>query len=219
MTAFVSVPEARFLLDVQKTWMVLFKNDANFNGLALRTKHPDNDKDFTLPMLVLNRVGDDKFSLNRNVGLHGQGKLVTMDEEEGLETDVVRYLKGYTYTAMYQFDLFTKTINDQLHWKSLIDQKLLHGSVGGDTFASVSPGHIAIPLRDFSSPGVTTGDVTDLRIEYRPDADVSGQVLNAFDSDLHQYAVSVAFWVNYLKENEAPAIAEIVSDITLEDEE
>lgn len=217
MAPFVSVPEARFLLDVQKTWMTLFKNDAAFSGLHLRTKHPDNDVDFVYPLLVLKRVGDEKWSLNRLSG-HFSEKFVPAGEDVDEEPSEVRYLKGYTYTAMYQFDLFTRTINDQLHWKSLIDQKLLHGSVGGNAFASVSPGLIAIPLRDFDSPQEPTGDVTDLRINYRPDADVSGQVLDAFDPDLHQYAISVNFWVNYLKENVEPAIAEIVSDVTLEDE-
>lgn len=204
---FVSTPRARFETDLMKTWVEFFKSDSAFSNLSIRTKHPNIDKDLVLPILVLTPVASEDWTLDRLAGYFG------VLPKTGDATQQVR-LEGFTFKTMYQFDLLTYTRGDQLAWKALIDEKLLHGSIGGNAFASDAPGHMIIPLLDFVSPTSGTGTATDLVIQYRAD-NVSGQEVPTFDPELHQFSISVAFWVNYIQTTDESKIGELDTATTL----
>lgn len=188
---FTTVPRLRFETDIFKTWLKFFKSDPNFERLSIRSKHPNIDKDLVLPILVLKPVSSEDWSLDRLSGYFG-----ALDKI-GDATRQVR-LEGFSFKTMYQFDLLTYNRGDQLAWKSLIDEKLLYGSIGGNAFASNAPGHMIIPVLDFPSPEDETGAATDLFIQFRTE-NISGQEVETFDPELHQFSISVMFWVNFIQ--------------------
>lgn len=63
--AFVSVPEERFILDVYKTWLAFFATDSSFSHVSVTPTMPDFDVRAKFPALVLKRVSEENWSLDR----------------------------------------------------------------------------------------------------------------------------------------------------------
>ena len=101
---------------------------------------------------------------------------------------------------------------------SIVEKKLKFGSTP-DLFAEDTvglPQRTVIPLLDFADATDSVGSPTDLAIRFRPQRQVDGLEIQAFDKELHQYAITVKFWIHYLKEYEYPIIKSIVDNITLD---
>lgn len=78
------------------------------------------------------------------------------------------------------------------------------------------PQQTVIPLHDFADATDEMGTPTDLSIKFRPHRDVECLEMPAFDTELHQYTISVRFWIHYLKEYEFPKILTIADTYAIE---
>ena len=91
---------------------------------------------------------------------------------------------------------------------AIIEKKLKQPDVFANDWGGIQK-WTSIPLLDFRESTSEEGSPTDLEIRLRPRDDVEGIELSAFDKELHQYAITVNFWINYLKEYEYPKILSI----------
>jgi hypothetical protein len=66
------------------------------------------------------------------------------------------------------------------------------------------PKQTVITVLDFSSPTISTD--TDLKIRFHYPRDVDGREVPSMDEEVQHYALTVRFWVDYLKEYAAPRI-------------
>lgn len=199
--AFTSVPEERFLTDVLKTWLTLFSENSNFSGVNITPNYPDKDTAFELPCIVVNRVGSARWVAQRLSGYYG----VTSTASPGM----VGEMKGLTYSAMYQLDVLSSSILQQQSIVSKINSILKGDSDGVNT--------TILPLKDFSDETSAVGTETDLKIKFRFWRDVMGSEVSTFDPTLHQYSISIDFWIDYITENEVPAIDKIEHTFSLDD--
>lgn len=197
--AFVSVPEERIITDLQKTWLTLFSDDADFSEINIIPEGHDQDENFKLPSLVLKRVGAENFSLVRLQGFYG---------EHLIDNKNIGQLYGYRIEATYQFDILTTSVTDQSKYVGLVRKKLQYPD-GESTFCGNSPISkvLLVTIKDWQSP--TACIDTDLRIMYQYHEDVKAAQVKTFDPQLHQYSISVNFKVDYMKEYEVPSIQKI----------
>ena len=98
---------------------------------------------------------------------------------------------------------------------SIVDKKLKQPDVFANDWAGIQKWTV-IPLLDFEQSTSEEGSPTDLEIRLRPWDDIDGLEVQAFDKELHQYAITVNFWINYLREYTYPQIHKI--DTTFNDE-
>jgi hypothetical protein len=210
---FITVPEERFKTDVLKTRISFLKNDEELSGVTVLSRRPDVDIWLKLPNIVISRVWKEDWELARLSGYHWESKRVATDSPEE-----VWQLKGYTMTAMRQFDIMTKTIWEMNKIASIVERKLKSNDKS-DIFANDwagLPQTTVIPILDFADATSGEGSPTDLAIRFRPQRDVECVEIPAFDSELHQYAITISFWVHYLKEYEFPKIISIQTNTEIE---
>lgn len=208
--AFISVPEERFKTDVLKTRIAFLKNDEELSGVTVLSRRPDIDIWLKLPNIVIYRVWKETWELARLSGYHGDSRRSPVDEPNQMWQ-----LKGYTMTAMWQFDVMTKTVWEMNRISSVIERKL-KSTNKVDLFAIDwfgLPQMTVIPLLDFEDPTSEEGSPTDLAIRFQPFRDTECVEIPAFDTELHQYSITVNFWIHYLKEYEFPKILSIDLEI------
>ena len=208
--AFISVPEERFKTDLLKTRIGFFKNDPELAGVSVLSRLPDIDTWLKLPNIVIARVGKEKWGLSRLSWYHWDSKRSTLDSP-----NEVWQLKGYTLNAMRQINIMTKTIWEMDRISAIVERKLKQPEILANDWAGIQKWTV-IPLLDFEKSTSEEGSPTDLEIRFRPWDDIEGLEIQAFDKELHQYAITVNFWINYLKEYNYPQIHEI--DTTINDE-
>lgn len=205
--AFTSVPETRLTTDIMKTWLVWFSSEADFSDVNVVPEGRDVDESFRLPSLVLRRVSPEDLALTRVAGYHG--------EYSPDDNSKVGRLEGFTYMCSFQFDVLASSILEVNRIASLVLQKLKHGSLSDDVFASVEAARqTVIPLLDFASPTTSTGTATDLNIRFRAWRDVNSVKVPTFDPELHQISISVEFWVDYLKPRDVDKISAVTQVAT-----
>jgi len=198
--AFVSVPEERIIIDLQKTWLSLFAEDNAFADMNILPEGKDKDEEFKIPSLVLKRVGAENFSLDRLQGYYNE-HLIDDDRK-------VSQLYGYRITANYQFDILTRSLTDEAKYVGLVRKKLqFPNGVNPNCEATPLPKVLLIPIKDWESP--TSFIETDLRIMYQYHVDIQAAKVSTFDPGLHQYSISVNFKVDYMKEHVVPSIRKI----------
>jgi len=101
---------------------------------------------------------------------------------------------------------------------SIIERKLKSADKS-DLFANDwagLPQRTVIPLLDFEDSTSEVGSPTDLAIRFKPYKDVECVEIPAFDTELHQYSITVAFWIHYLKEYEFPKISTIDTNVYID---
>lgn len=201
---FVSIQEQDFLTSILKTWITLFSSDTAFWKVKVLPKFPDKDIEAKLPCIVVRRVSDDKWRLLRNSGYFWN--------IEGATPEEIWRLHWYTYLAMYQFDIYATTIESMTQIASKVFAKLKSPD-NSDVFADFRVWESCITLKDFSS--VLTGTNTNLKMKYRFNRDVESAEIDPFDTELHQYSISVYFRLDYLKEYDVPIITTISPSYTL----
>lgn len=203
--AFRSVPEADFLTDIQKSRLVYLKSEVTLSDKNILISHPDVDKWYKLPSIVINRVWSEVFKLARNSGTY---------KTQDVDVSTVEVLKGYRYMAMYQFDIVDTTIWGINKLVSAIHKKL-RGTE--DVFANGGrPWITSIPVRHFASPQDAVWQETDLFIQFRYHEDIDSNEQVKQDKELHWYAISVDFRVNYLKAYSYPKISEIDTTVDID---
>lgn len=206
--AFISVPEERFITDLMKTWLQYFSKDPDFSKVHITPRQPDVDKDFSLPSLCIRLIGSGNWNTTRLSGYHGY-------RPTSLTDTTIGRLMGYTYFASYQLDMLAKWRWELDNYVAIINKKL-KAFDWSDVFADKGWAvQTVIPLLDFDSPQSSIGWPTDLRIRFRFWRDVDQVDMPAFDTELHQYSITVSFWIDYLKEYELPKIMSIDENITL----
>ena len=197
--------------NVLKTWLMLLREDTGFSGVHITPKSPDEDKAFTLPCVVLKRVGEDSWNLARLSGYFREQD----NEEDTTQLDVLR---GYTYRAMYQFDILATT-NNKINELSTKLNNILKSGDDSDIFVDgEGPKMTVITLKDFADSGSIDYTETDLLIKFKYWRDVSGNDVKTFDPELLQYSISVGFWVDYLQANTYPKLASVGYTATLSEE-
>lgn len=205
--SFTSVPEERLQLDILQTLITFFSEDPKFAELEVTPNHPDKDTEFKIPSLVVKRVSNEDWALSRLSGFHGYFNTKS-------DRSIARR-EGYTFSGLYQFDLYTANITDQMRYSGLIYSKL-KSPTGQKVFANNSPRIIYIPVYDFPDPTSSSKSQTDLQIRYKFDEDVDGTEVSSFAPGLHQFSISLRFWCHYLNDTELPRILNINHPVNLE---
>ena len=188
--AFVSVLKEDFLEDINKTWITFLQNSWLFTWIDFKVNMPDTDKNLKLPLIVLKRVSDDKWTLSRNNWYFG-----TRNNTNVLE----RQLYGYTYSAMIQFDIMTTST-----WECNRIQGLLYSVLQPELISY----RTIIPLRHFAW-NESVWSSTDLQLKFNFNKDVDWAIVSTFNPNLHQHSVSVRYDIDYLTETEVPKMLEL----------
>ena len=184
---FVSIQQETLLTDIIKTWIKYLTDTGEFLWIAFKLDTPDTDIDLKLPLIVLKRVSNDTWSVNRN-GWHFRVNWWDATTETTLY--------GYTYSSMIQFDIMTTTNTESNKIQGALYKALESSSFWGRTH---------IPLRTF----VWVDKVwtpTDLNMKFYFWKDVDWAVIPSFDPNLHQCSVSVEFMVDCLSEVSNPKV-------------
>lgn len=193
--AFVSVPDERFMTDILKTWISYFKDDSAFTWLRITTKAPDETEKFTFPSLCIIRIGEEWFSLART-GWYYKSDIKT--------ATTVWTLRWYRVATMYQLSLYAKTHTELLKRTMLINKKLQSSTMADQLATFNMPKQTVIPVLDYASPTVPTQ--TDLKIRFHYPRDIDWREVPSMDEEVQHYAITVRFWVDYLKEYDSHRI-------------
>ena len=197
----VSVDQVIEMMD--RTWVMYFRSASGMGDVQVLPAYPDDTRKMRFPCLVMSQVGEARWTLGKCDGYYGV--------ISGETSSTLHEIRGYRYKAMYQFDLYTRTIKDQTKYEALIATHLRKGGVARP-YSSV--GISEIPINDYSEyPTVTA---TELRMRFRAYEDVdSSRIPKAFDQQLHQTSLRVSFWSDIVKNNEEDRVLTIKPDITL----
>lgn len=185
--AFVWIQQETLLTDIIKTWIKYFKDTWDFTGINFKVATPDTDKELTLPLIVLKRVSNDSWSVNRNAGYFW----INWGD---VNTETTLY--WFTYTSLLQFDIMTTSITECNNIQWLIYKSLQPTAFWGRTH---------IPLRTFVWVD-SIGTATDLQMKFYFNKDVDSAVVPSFDPNLHQNSLSVEFMIDILSESSNPKV-------------
>lgn len=185
--AFVSVQQETLLTDIIKTWINHFTSTWNFAGVNFRVDTPDTDIDLKLPLVVLKRVSNDTWSINRNAWYFW----INWWDANNQTT-----LYWYTYNSLVQFDIMCTTISEC-------------NKIQGFIYKALQPSgfwwHTNIPIRTYVWID-TVWKSTDLKMKFYFWKDIDWATLPSFDPNLHQSSVSVNFSIDCLSEVSNPKI-------------
>ena len=108
----------------------------------------------------------------------------------------------------YQFSLYEKTQSYLMKRVMLIHKKLKSPAMTDPLATHRRPTQTVIPVLDYF-PNPNVGVATDLEIRFRYQTNVNGKELPNMDNELHQYAFTVSFRIDYLKAYNVPMIMAI----------
>lgn len=208
---FISVPEERFVTDVMKTWLTFLKDVPEFANVNILPRQPDVDVDFKYPAICMLRVEPEDWQVTRNWWFHWRQPFD--DDPVTNPTFRIWKLLGYTYMTTYQFDIYSESIWQQNEIVSVLNRYLKNADWTDVFLTRWCATQTVLTLKDFPNPTSATGTDTDLRIRFRYWRDVENIDKSTFDKEIHQYSVTVTFWVDYLKEYVFPSIQDIDTQI------
>lgn len=185
---FVTVPQQDLEIDILKTWITRIQQVVG-SDIQVLPKYPDINENLKLPVVVLERVSDERTALPRNSGFIWYSNCSTPNTLERIE--------GYRFILGYQLNVITHSNSSLLSLTGKIREMLVNPnnkSFADDWFPW---GWQFIPLLHFARVS-NVWDPTDLRICYKFPK-ITGVMIPAFDSEeLHQYSFTIPFWCDYV---------------------